>query len=108
MKGMMYMKIGKEVKNLTVYNLEDKQNQFIINYSDYDNNVYKIFQSYDSIIIMWKNHEIIKVGKNWDFSRTTGKYRNKVTGMNKKEFEKMLKNNFTFNESEGYYERKEQ
>jgi len=102
------MKIGKEVKNLTVYNLEDKQNQFIINYSDYDNNVYKIFQSYDSIIIMWKNHEIIKVGKNWDFSRTTGKYRNKVTGMNKKEFEKMLKNNFTFNESEGYYERKEQ
>jgi hypothetical protein len=101
------MKIGKELKNLTVYNLEDKVNQYIINYSDYDGNVYKIFQSYDSMIIMWKNHEIIRIGKDWDYSRTTGKYRNVVTGMNKKDFEKMLKNNFTFNESEGVYERKE-
>lgn len=101
------MKIGKELKNLTVYNLEDKVNQYIINYSDYGGNVYKIFQSYDSMIIMWKNHEIIQVGKNWGYSKTTGKYRNKVTGMNKKEFEKMLKDNFTFNEGEGVYERKE-
>lgn len=102
------MKLGKEVKNIGVYNLEDKPNQFIINFSDFDNNVYKVFQSYNSMIIMWKNHEIIKIGKEWDFSRTTGKYRNVVTGMNKKELEKMLKNDFTYNESEGVYERKEQ
>ena len=101
------MRIYKETKNLNVYNLEDKPNQFIINFSDFDNNVYKIFQSYDSMIIMWKNHEIIKVGKDWNYSRTTGKYRNIVTGMNKKDFEKMLKNNFIYNESEEYYERKE-
>lgn len=104
----MYMKVNKELKNLSAYCLEDKPNQLIINFSDFDGNVYKVFQSYDSMIIMWKNHEIVKVGKNWDFSRTTGKYRNTVTGMNKKDFEKMLENEFTYNESEGVYERKEQ
>lgn len=101
------MKLGKEIKNLTVYNLEGKPNQFIINFSDFDGNTYKVFQSYDSMIIMWENNEIIQVGKDWDYSRTTGKYRNTVTGMNKKDIEKMLKEEFTFNESEEYYERKE-
>lgn len=102
------MKINKEIKNLSAYCLEERPNQLIINFSDFDGNVYKIFQSYDSMIITWKNREIIRIGKDWDYSRTTGKYRNNVTGMSKKEFEKLLKNDFIYNEREEYYERKEQ
>ena len=48
-------------------------NQFIIE----DGNKI-VFQSYDSMIVTIDHiAETITLGKNWDYSKTTGKYRNK-------------------------------
>ena len=97
------------MKNLKVKNLEYKgrqvPNQFLIEYTE-NGNEYQRFQSYDSMIIKWENSGIIEVGKNWDYSRTTGKYRNLLTGMDKKAFEKMLKEEFEWNEVTQSYLRK--
>lgn len=97
------------VKNLEIQNVKNNgrevPNQFIIFYKE-DNKQYKVFQSYKSMIVKWKNGIIVAVGKDWDYSRTTGKYRNLLTGENKKEFEKMLKNEFEWNEETQSYLRK--
>ena len=55
----------------------DIPNQFII--TDKDRT---IFQSYDFIIaIKWNDGDIILLDKTyWDYSRTTGKYRNQFLG----------------------------
>lgn len=97
------------MKNLKVrniyYNYRNVPNQFEI-YYEKDNKSYKVFQSYSSMIIKWENEKIIEIGNNWNYSRTTGKYRNLITGMNKKELEKMLKNEFEYNENTQTYIRK--
>ena len=97
------------MKNLKVKNLEYKgrqvPNQFLIEYTE-NGNEYQRFLSYDSMIIKWDNNGIIEVGKNWNYSRTTGKYRNLLTGMDKKAFEKMLKEEFEWNEVTQSYLRK--
>ena len=67
---------------------------------------YVILQSYDSMIVKMKEWKVVEVGKDWDYSRTTGKYRNIATGMDKKEFEKMLKEEFEWNENTQSYLRK--
>ena len=84
------------VKNIT-NNGREVPNQFLICYNE-DGCQYYIFQSYESMICKWKNGKLVEVGSDWDASITTGKYRNKVTGMTKKEFEKFLKNNYEWNE----------
>ena len=62
-------------------------NQFIINERDKT-----MFQSYDRIIAE-KGIQGVKLDKNyWDYSRTTGKYRNIFLGETKKETEKKIKN----------------
>lgn len=98
-----------KMENLKVgniyYNDRNVVNQFLIYYTE-NNKDYKIFQSYDSMIVKWENNKIVEVGNDWDYSRTTGKYRNLVTGMNKKQFEKMLKNEFEYNENTQNYIRK--
>ena len=54
----------------------DIPNQFII--TDKDRT---IFQSYDSIIaIKWNDGDIFLDKTYWDYSRTTGKYRNQFLG----------------------------
>ena len=98
------------MKNLKVKNLEYKgrqvPNQFLIEYTE-NGNEYQRFQSYDSMIIKWdNNNRIIEGGKNWDYSKTTGKYRNLLTNSTKKEFEKMLKEEFEWNEVTQSYLRK--
>ena len=63
---------------MRVYNMvsprtgEPVANQFII---EDDNKV--VFQSYDSMIVEidYKNNTLT-IGEDWDYSRTTGKYRN--------------------------------
>lgn len=94
------------MKNLKVrniyYNYRNVPNQFLISYEENGKN-YEVFQSYNSMIIKWENEKIIEIGNNWNYSRTTGKYRNLVTGMNKKELEKMLKNEFEYNENTQTY-----
>ena len=94
------------MKNLRVQNVKIKgseiSNQFEIFYSE-NNKHFKIFQSYGRMVIKWENGIIVEVGSDWDYSRTTGKYRNMLTRTNKKEFEKMLQNNFMFNEETQTY-----
>ena len=49
------------------------------------------FQSYDSIIVFIPSKGKIQLGKNWDYSKTTGKYRNKFLNETKKETAAKLK-----------------
>lgn len=53
------------------------------------------FQSYDSVIAVrtvWQDETCIELDeKYWDYSTTTGKYRNRFLGENKKETEKKIK-----------------
>lgn len=60
-------------------------NQFIICGEDYT-----LFQSYSSPIAMRKNGKVY-IFKDWDYSTTTGKYRNDFLNENKKETLEKLK-----------------
>lgn len=64
-------------------------NQFIIRT---DKGVY--FQSYDSVIALktfGENHKVYLDADKWDYSRTTGKYRNDFLRETKKETEAKIK-----------------
>ena len=97
------------MKDLRVKNVNNNgrevSNQFEIFYKE-NNKRCKIFQSYGSMIIKWENCIIVEVGGDWDYSRTTGLYRNILTKTTKKEFEKMLKEEFTYNEETQTYIKK--
>lgn len=79
-----------KVRNMTSANGNKVANQFIIT----DGNKFT-FQSYDSeIITINYDDKIIMVGCDWDYSVTTGKYRNRFLHQqgfhdiaNKKDFE---------------------
>lgn len=58
------------------------------------------------MILKYENGILIEVGADWDYSQTTGKYRNLISGMNKNIFEKMLNNLFKWNEKTQTYLRK--
>ena len=49
------------------------------------------FKSYDSIIVRRKSFKIY-LGIDWDYSVTTGKYRNQFLGESKRETQKKLEN----------------
>lgn len=53
------------------------------------------FQSYESIIavvIQWKDRTDVELDERyWNYSRTTGKYRNQFLGEDRKETEKKIK-----------------
>jgi len=49
------------------------------------------FQSYHSIIVMIEKGQVTLDRKKWDFSVTTGKYRNQFLGESKKETEAKIK-----------------
>ena len=80
------------VKNMISNNGNPISNQFIINIGDK-----KMFQSYETLIAVkeWKPKTMvwqITLDKNsWDYSRTTGKYRNIFLGESKIETEKKIK-----------------
>jgi hypothetical protein len=59
------------------------KNQFIIEGDD----GYDYFQSYDSIIVKRGHNKVILDTKYWDYSKTTGKYRNLFLNETKKETE---------------------
>lgn len=73
------------VNNMESSNGDDIPNQFIINYSNAT-----IFQSYRSIIVVETEGKVYLTNK-WDYSTTTGKYRNQFLGENKKETERKIK-----------------
>jgi len=80
-----------KVENMQSPNGNDVPNQFIIRFENMS-----YFQSYDSIIACLvqekgKFTETIYLDKRyWDYSVTTGKYRNMFLGMNKKEIQEMI------------------
>ena len=59
MKNYVYMKVEQ---------LENK-NQFIIYTGDT-----RIFQSYNSVVAIYKNGEGLTLGRDWDYSKTTLKH----------------------------------
>ncbi len=73
---------------MTSLNGNEVPNQFII--TNDDGTVY--FQSYDSIIIKDVKGKIFLDERFWDYSNTTGKYRNIFLGESKKETEAKIKN----------------
>jgi glucosamine 6-phosphate synthetase-like amidotransferase/phosphosugar isomerase protein len=61
-------------------------NQYIIKSDDA-----RIFQSYDTIIAIRTGGMTILDEDNWDYSRTTGKYRNKFLDESKADTERKIK-----------------
>ena len=81
------------MKNAKVRNMKSAQgnaipNQFIIITSEGE-----YFQSYNSIIAFRNIEGFVFLDTNyWDYSSTTGKYRNQFLGERKKETERKIKN----------------
>jgi len=75
----------EDIKNMSFRTLQ--KNQYIFEVKDAE-----IFQSYNSIIaIKYNNGSIILDSDYWDYSKTTGKYRNIFLNEDKKQTEKKIK-----------------
>ena len=72
-----------KVQNMTSSNGNNVPNQFEI--TDEKGNIF--FQSYNSIIAVKRRGKVELDSRYWDFSKTTGKYRNQFLGETKKETE---------------------
>ena len=98
------------IKEISVNNMvssagKDVPNQYnVFIYSE--DSVYNCLYSYNSLIIVLKNGKIIKVGKDYNYSNTTGKYRNKFTGLTLKELDKYIKDNMSYNRDSECWELK--
>lgn len=81
--------------NLHVRNMESTRtgnpvaNQYIIEVTD-KFGYQEFFQSYNSIIGVWRDGELTLDEYYWNYSVTTGKYRNKWLGENKAETQKNI------------------
>lgn len=82
-----------DVKTVTVGELA--KNQYIVNVWT-EKNVYNIFYSYKSLIICLRNGRIERIGKNWNYSKTTSKYRNIFCCWDKKTIEKFISEKMTY------------
>jgi hypothetical protein len=74
-----------KVQNMVSSNGNDIPNQYEI----YTNDA-KIFQSYSSVIAVKTSGRIILDKNKWDYSTTTGKYRNMFLGETKKETQRKI------------------
>jgi len=72
---------------MKVENYNGVVNQFLI---ETDKGTY--LQSYQSIIVFCRNDGKTFLGRDWDYSVTTGKYRNMFLGETKKETQKKIDN----------------
>lgn len=75
-----------KVQNFTSNSGNKVANQFLIT----DGNT-TVFQSYESIIAKKINGKVYLDSEKWDYSTTTGKYRNMFLGETKKETERKIK-----------------
>lgn len=79
-----------KVENMTSSRGNSVPNQFIVEGED-ANNFLTAFQSYDSVIVQRYLHKdtgkitVCLDERSWDYSVTTGKYRNQFLGETKKE-----------------------
>jgi hypothetical protein len=88
-----------KVSNMTSAKGNKIPNQFIIEDEGHGSrgNFIKrqVFQSYQTVIAIktiWQDETRIELDNNWDYSKTTGKYRNQFLGETKKETEHKIKN----------------
>jgi len=75
------------VKNMVGSTGREVANQFII----YDEGIATYFQSYNSIIVKLAGGKVYMDRDKWDYSQTTGKYRNQFLRETKKETESKIK-----------------
>ena len=75
-----------KITNLTSNKVNTIANQFKV---VTENAIY--FQSYESIIVKIEGGKTYLDSQYWDYSKTTGKYRNQFLGEDKKETEKKIK-----------------
>ena len=80
--------LNVKVKNVVSSRGNKTPNQFIIETGEG-----RYFQSYNSVIAFIPFNGKVKLDSHyWDYSKTTGKYRNIFLGENKTETEKKIKN----------------
>jgi len=77
------MEVDVNLDNLKVIPMG--RNHYIIKTNDA-----RIFQSYDSIIAIKQGPMVVLDKDDWDYSRTTGKYRNKFLNEDKATTEKKI------------------
>ncbi len=82
---MKTLKNLPNVQNMVSPNGNDVPNQFEIR-----DGKRRIFKSYYSIIAVIDGDKITLDAEKWDYSTTTGKYRNQFLGETKKETEKKI------------------
>jgi hypothetical protein len=77
------------LKHIKVHNINNRPNQFLIVTTEGH-----YFQSYETLIAFRNNNNKVYLDINyWDYSTTTGKYRNIFLNENKKLTETKIKNN---------------
>ena len=80
------------MKKITVQNMQSSRGNDIPNQFEIFTPEGRYFQSYDSVIAFIPRTGKIQLDRNkWDYSVTTGKYRNLFLRENKKETEKKIK-----------------
>ena len=75
-----------KVVNMQSYNYNTVPNQFIIRTAEG-----KLFQSYESAIALIDRNGVVHLSDHWDYSKTTGKYRNKFLNETKAETQAKIK-----------------
>lgn len=84
-----------EVKNMLGTSYREVPNQYEV-YIYTSKNIYRCFYSYNSMIIVYKNGELFRIGTDYNYSRTTGKYRNTFTRLTLVELNKIIDEKFTY------------
>ena len=78
---------------MKVYNMRSSKGNQIANQFEIYDKKGKYFQSYNSTIVFINNKGQVYLDKYyWDYSKTTGKYRNIFLGEDKKQTENKIKN----------------
>ena len=82
------MNTGLKIK---INNMESSRGNLVANQFEIRTSKGNLFQSYNSVIVFQKFGGKTYLDKNyWDYSNTTGKYRNIFLGETKKETEKKI------------------
>ena len=77
---------------MIVYNMTSPNGNQVPNQFEIDTQKGRYFQSYNSTIVFIDNNGKVFLDENdWDYSRTTGKYRNIFLGENMSETRKKIK-----------------
>lgn len=76
---------------MEITNMKSHQGNVVPNQYDIRIGNRRIFKSYDSVIVMIRNEKVYLDTKYWNYSNTTGRYRNMFLEETKKETEVKIK-----------------